>query len=429
MTGAVTDATVAVVGTGPAGDAAGRRLLSAGLGVAFLDEQPRTGGNIGRVHQSAAATALEADVAAHPAAELMAGARVLGVGADGLIRFEHRGSVRERRFAAVVLACGAYDLHHPILGCPHPGVSTAGALQALLKGQGCVPEGEVIIAGAGPFLYVVADGLVRAGARVTRVVDRLTATDYLRLAPHGITVPGNALEFAGVRWRLRRAGVGVVSGVSVTAVAPSRVSLSDGRDWPFDHLGLSELFVPQTQLARTAGCRLRYRREGGYWFVDTDDCGRTSVPGVLVCGEGQGVRGWRHARVSGELAALAVLEDRGVAVPVPRRLRRTRRRLARFGGALEARVRARDPAPVEEAVICACEGTTVGDVTASISLGLDDLSSIKVVTRCGMGPCQGRYCEPLVARCIELAGGVPRAALNQHALTRPVPAGEFARDP
>lgn len=427
--GALHGGAVAVVGTGPAGEAAGRRLLSGGLRVTFFDEQPRTGGNIGRVHQAALRTPLEAELDSRTGAELLSGARVLSVEADGTVRYEHRGRLAEQQFTAVILACGAYDLHHPLPGCPHPRVSSAGALQALLKGQGCVPEGGVIVAGAGPFLYVVADGLSRAGARVTHVLDRLTRSDYLRLARHGIGVPADAVAFAALRWRLFRAGVGVVQGASLAAVEDDDAVLADGRRLPFDRLGISDLFVPQTQLARTAGCRLAYSAEGGYWFVDTDDFGRSSVPGVLVCGEGQGVRGWRHARVSGELAAAAVMRDLGETSPgAVQDLIRARRSLARFGRALEGRARARETRPAAEAVLCACEDATVGQVNEGVALGLDDLSSIKVVTRCGMGPCQGRYCEPLVARCIEQAGGRPRAALNQQALTRPVSAGEFARE-
>lgn len=415
----------AVIGTGPAGEAAGRALLDAGAGVTWVDEQPRTGGNIGRVAVAAATTPLEAVAAGAGGAELLTDTAVLAVAPDGQVTLDDGSGPRTRTFDAVILACGAYDLHHPLPGCPDPRVTSAGSLQALLKGQGLRPAGRVIVAGAGPFVHVAAAGLAAAGARVTHVVDRLTRADELRLAPWGLAMPANALELVATRRRLRAHGTRIVAGRSMTAMTATGAELDDGTTLACDHLGLTELFAPQTQLARTAGCRQRYSRAGGYWVTDTDARGRTSVAGIYVCGEGQGVRGWRHAAVSGRLAAASVARDLGLRPASGRIGDRLRRRVfAHFGEALERAQRRREPLrPRADAVVCPCEGATVGQVNAAIELGLDDLSSIKVTTRCGMGPCQGRYCEPLVSRLVEHAGRTPRAPLRQRAFTRPATAG------
>ncbi len=418
----------AVVGAGPAGEAATWALLAAGWRVSVFDEQPRPGGNIGRIRRNAPATPLErGDDRLH----LHQGARVLRVDGDGTVEYRGRGGITAPRFDGIVLACGAYDLHTPIPGTPAPGVCSAGALQALMKGQGVVPAGRVMIAGAGPFLYVAAAGLLRAGAQVTTVVDRLGMHDYARLAPLGIHATGDALAFARDQALLRRHGVRLLCGHRLETVEDGHAVLDDGERLAFDRLGLTEGFAAQSQLARTAGCELRWHEPGGYFVTVTDEWGRSSVPGVLVCGEGQGVRGWRHARVSGELAAHALLADREGQVTDAtryRRLLRRRARFARFGEALERMIATGRERPAAEAVLCACESVPAAEVEAAADLRLQDLSSIKVVTRCGMGPCQGRYCEPHVARCIERAGGRPRGALNQRGLTRPVTAGELAHD-
>ena len=415
----------AVIGTGPAGEAAGRALLDAGAAVTWVDEQPRTGGNIGRVATAATTTSLEAAVASVAGAELLTDTAVLAVTPDARIVLDGGSGPHTRAFDAVILACGAYDLHHPLAGCPDPRVTSAGSLQALLKGQGLRPAGPVVVAGAGPFVHVAALGLVAAGARVTHVVDRLTRADELRLAPWGLAMPASALELVATRQRMRARGTRILSGRSVTTLTATGAELDDGTMLACNHLGLTELFAPQTQLARTAGCRQRYSRAGGYWVTDTDARGRTSVGGIYVCGEGQGVRGWRHATVSGRLAAAGVARDLGLRPPRARIGDRIRRRVfARFGEGLERAQRRREPArPRADAVVCPCEGATVGQVNAAIELGLDDLSSIKVTTRCGMGPCQGRYCEPLVNRLIEHAGRTPRAPLRQLDFTRPATAG------
>ncbi|WP_440996057.1 FAD-dependent oxidoreductase [Arhodomonas sp. SL1] len=417
---------IAIVGAGPAGESAALTLTDAGRPVTVFDEQPRPGGNINRIAADAPPGPLER---AGPGLRLACATTVLAVDADGTVTHHSEDGLGAERFAAVILACGAYDLHRPLPGTPAPAVSSAGALQALLKGQGVVPSGETVIAGAGPFLYVAAAGLARAGARVSAVVDALGVTDYARLVPAGAGIPGNAVELAGHLATVKRHGTTVMRGRRAEAVEADRLVLEGGDAIPFDRLGLTDGFIAQSQLPRTAGCRLRWHAPGGYFVAGTDDHGRSSVPGVLVCGEGQGVRGWRHARISGKLAALAVLADAGEAVDEGRRRRllAARRRHIRFGEALERALSSAAPMPADDAIICACESVPAGPVREAVATGLTDVSSVKVVTRCGMGPCQGRYCEPHVARTIERGGHEPTGALNQRMLTRPVTAGELAR--
>ncbi|RZU99348.1 NAD(P)/FAD-dependent oxidoreductase [Spiribacter vilamensis] len=420
---------IAIVGTGPAGAAAARGLVARGASVTLFDEQPRSGGNIHRVGATSEPTALETFARTSAHVELRTATRVLSTEAGGRVWFDGGDGAESEDFDAIVLACGAYDVHDPVPGLPAAGVSSAGALQALVKGQGIVPSGSVVIAGSGPFLSVVAAGLVRTGVAVTHVLDRLRWSDYLRLAPWGVGLPGNSVEFLQTRQRLWRSGVNVRHGVGVSDVAEGRVITDTNELIPFDHLGLSERFVPQTQLARTAGCRLEHDPVGGYWAVVTDAVGRTSQPGIYVIGEGQGIRGWRHAELSGERVAPAIMADqRGESSPRPAGSGR-RRFLIGFARGLERRQRARATERLRpDAVICPCEGTRVEAVDEAVALGLADLSSVKVVTRCGMGPCQGRYCEPQVTDRICAAGATPREALNQRAFSRPVSVAEVIDD-
>ena len=421
---------VSVIGTGPAGEAAIRGLLARGVRVTVFDEQPRTGGNIGRIRTTAPATPLEALAAESTGLSLHSGTRVLSVESDGRVWFESGDGADQASFDAIVLACGAYDLHDPVPGLPARGVTSAGALQALGKGHGILPRGRIVIAGSGPFLTVVAAGVVRAGGTVTHVIDRLRRSDYARLAPWGLGIPGNSLEFMQKRRWLARAGVTIRYGVAVAAVDDGEL-LTDGDERiPFDHLGLTERFVPQTQLARTAGCEINYDPIGGYWVVATDSLGRSNQPGIYVIGEGQGIRGWRHARLSGERVVPAILNDLTGQTASRPKGEWQRRFLIGFARGLErAQARRARRVPDEDAVICACEGARVRDVDQAVALGLADLSSIKVVTRCGMGPCQGRYCEPEVSERIRAAGLEPLGALNQRAFSRPLSVAEVLNDP
>jgi len=62
----------------------------------------------------------------------------------------------------------------------------------------------------------------------------------------------------------------------------------------------------------------------------------------------------------------------------------------------------------KDTIICRCEDLTREDVRQYIQAGYTTVEEIKRVSRCGMGPCQGRTCHQLLVREIaELTGKSP----------------------
>jgi NADPH-dependent 2,4-dienoyl-CoA reductase/sulfur reductase-like enzyme len=342
---------------------------------------------------------------------------VLRVSPQREVEWDDGKKLNIRRYGAVFLCAGAYDGMLPRAG-RFESWSTAGALQALLKGQGVVPAGRVLILGAGPFLHVAGADLARAGAQIAAVVDAMPLSAYAGLLSHAGPLSLGVMLRAQIA--LRRAGASVRFGARAETLAGDCAILSDGTRVAFDRAGISDYFAPQTQLARSAGCAQAWSETGRYFYTPVDRDYRSSIPGIFVCGEGAGVRGGDHARVSGLVASLAQLgRDRDL-------LQRKARRLTRFGAALEAAMARHEPRIPGEAVACLCEKTPVAAVRAAVADGLCDLSSVKIVTRCGMGSCQGRYCEPVVGRLIAETGVKPRAPLSQKAFVRPLGVRELA---
>ena len=70
-------------------------------------------------------------------------------------------------------------------------------------------------------------------------------------------------------------------------------------------------------------------------------------------------------------------------------------------------------APTDDTVVCRCEEVTAGAIRKAISEGHDDSNQVKSLTRCGMGPCQGRQCAESVAHIVARATGtsLPKAGL------------------
>ncbi|MEM0380779.1 MAG: (2Fe-2S)-binding protein [Desulfurococcaceae archaeon] len=61
-----------------------------------------------------------------------------------------------------------------------------------------------------------------------------------------------------------------------------------------------------------------------------------------------------------------------------------------------------DPSRV---IICKCENVTLKELIEAIDNGLTDLETLKRFLRIGMGPCQGLYCIPLIARELMIRTG------------------------
>lgn len=65
----------------------------------------------------------------------------------------------------------------------------------------------------------------------------------------------------------------------------------------------------------------------------------------------------------------------------------------------------RGDAAGDPVVMCRCEDVTLDEIRDLIARGYTTMEEIKRITRCGMGPCQGRTCRQLVLAEIARATG------------------------
>lgn len=414
---------VAVVGGGPAGMRAALAAAAAGAKVALIDEYAAPGGQIWRrrydeVGEAAprslpgAARELCAALADSPVT-VLSGASVWAAPSPSELLLT--GPVERVRAGAVVLATGAYDRPVAFPGWTLPGAMTAGGAQALAKGQGIVPGRRVLLAGAGPFLLPVAAQLAASGAKVVAVAEATRRRDWARVSPRMSGHPGKLKEYLGYRTKVRRiewghvlvraGGSERVESATIAECGPDWAPTGRERTFEVDAVCTAYGFLPSVDLARAVGCELC----GDAVAHDGDMA--TSVPGVYVAGEAAGVGGSDLAQVEGELAgwmaaAHAARRTNGngkaqpPAPPDLPGLRARRAKLAGFAGILSELF---DPRPglrslaTPDTILCRCEDVTQGAVDAAVIDGATSMSALKIVTRCGQGPCQGRTCERLVA--------------------------------
>ena len=444
-----------VIGAGPAGLAAAARAAEGGLDVLLLDEQPAAGGQVWRNAGAALAGAsmptTQAEKVYHGAAAALqrlaasgvdhrAGATLIDLappetgteagsgpetGPEAMVEITWRAPfgaeaprMRQTAARAVISATGAQERPVIFPGTELPGVMGVGAIQTAYKQSGLVPDGDgVVLAGHGPLLLLTLAQIRTAGGRVAAVLDLgppgAMAASARALPRALIGDPALMAQGAGLMLRRALSGVPVHRGVtglrahgmdSIEAV--SFTSAGRATRLPARLLGVHDGVIPNAQVSRLLSLRHVWDAGQGA-FVPVRDADGAVAPGIWIVGDGAGIGGAGIAAMDGEQAALAVLaragRGPGVQGPAARRLAR-RRAARRFVETLYP------PLPMgahatDDALICRCENVRVADVRAALGTGVDGPNRVKAMTRCGMGPCQGRICANPLTRLIAAETG------------------------
>ncbi|UCH73314.1 MAG: FAD-dependent oxidoreductase [Rhodospirillales bacterium] len=447
-----------VIGAGPAGMAAARTAADGGGAVLLLDEQPEPGGQIYRgvlrADNRRSEILGENFLAGRPLAEALdhrkirveKGAVVWRVERSGHVAWTRSGAARIASGRRVLVATGAIERPVPIRGWTLPGVMTAGAAQILLKTAGMVPK-NAVLAGSGPLLYLLAQQLIAAGAPPKAVVETQNLRAHLRASrhlPRALWDWQHLLKGARMLAAIRRAGVPRHTGATklratgVDAVEGLRFrAAGQTREIPCDTLLLHQGIVPNVQITRSLGLAHDWDPAQRCWHPRHDIWGSTDVPAIMVAGDGGGIAGAGAAVLTGKLAALEALHALGRLSETGRdaqaaTLRRAlKRELAarRFLNTLYAPA-PEIIAPPDDVVICRCEEITAGMLRGYVQLGCLGPNQTKAFSRCGMGPCQGRYCGLTVAELLARERDVSPETIGYYRIRaplKPVTLGELAQ--
>ncbi|MGK3941110.1 FAD-dependent oxidoreductase [Streptomyces caeruleatus] len=458
----MSEPSLAVIGAGPAGLAATLAAAARGIRVTLIDSAPEAGGQFFR--QPAPGLGARRPQALHHQwrtwERLRDGLRTqVRAGTVSHLTDHHVWFVERRdtagltvhaltgpeqeepaevRADAVLLATGGYETVLPFPGWTLPGVVTAGGAQAMLKGGLVLPGRTAVVAGTGPLLLPVATGLAAAGATVAALVDSADPASFVRRSRALAARPDKVAEgarYAGLllRHRVRTLlhhtvveahGTERLEAVTVAALdREGRVRPDTRRRLVCDTLAVGHGMLPHTDLADALGCRV----DGT--DVHVDDEQRTDVPGVWAAGETTGIGGLALSLAEGHIAGRSVAARLAGRAPDPGEwavAARARDQLRAFFAAVDS-VYA-PPAHwaeqvTDETVVCRCEEVSAGAVREAVrELGAGDLRTVKLLTRAGMGWCQGRVCGPGVAGVAGCAGTPGRRPF-----ARPVPLGVLAR--
>jgi len=451
-----------IIGAGPAGMAAAEVAIDCGLDVTVVDEQPAPGGQIyrqpppefkvsrwlsGRAYRKG--KELLRRVSENRKVHWLMQSTVSGImdsnvaGESGRFTLLVNGKPGTRTLMAdaVLIAPGCYDLPVIFPGWNLPGVMATGGIQAFVKSQQLVPGKRFLFVGSHPLQLVVADQVLQAGGEVAGV---LFAQSYARvfelLRSPAVLLhnPGKFAQMAATLWRLRSAGVPIrfkqtllqangeayLRSASTAPIGPDEIIRKDAvREIECDRLGVCFSFLASSELARQCGADCAWDAARGGWIASHDEWMCSSVPGIYVAGEITGVAGAEVAAGEGRLAGIGIAAALGKisanrAREISHAPRRQLRRTNRFAGVLNKLswpgMALLDQLTSEPVTLCKCEEVTVGAFLKLLKENphVATASSAKLLSRAGMGLCQGRYCHYALTRLMARRLGVPECEIG-----------------
>lgn len=462
---------VVILGGGPAAMSAAIALAEAGVRSTLIDENALPGGQIyrrfpdpfravdekalGRTYRSG--EKLRKNLTRWASlVEVWTGTNVLVVEKGPSVVWT-RDSLAGRLTAdQVIVACGAYERPIPFPGWTLPGVMQAGGVQTFLKTFGVRPARRALIAGTGPLLLVVANQLHASGVEVVAVLEAGLPKFSMNALQKVWGEWGLLRDAFDYWWGLKKAGIPLLFNHTIfEARGKERVEEVcygpvDPSDWrPLKDQSRTLLvdlvvtgfgFIPNTELTVQLGCEHEYREEIGGWVPVLDDKMRTTVPGILAAGDGAGVAGALVAIEEGRVAGITAAETAGALSAAEANQRRASsqkrlKQLSEVRQVLDAMSRPRAglcELAAPDTLVCRCEEVPVAHLDLAIAQGARDLQSVKLLTRLGMGACQGRNCDPSARMhlCRKLSLPPERLRrINPRFPARPVTLGAMAHLP
>ncbi len=439
---------LAVIGAGPAGMLAAISAGETGVSTVLIDHYPQPGGqyykSLPAAYRAVQKTAEEIEgYALAGRLQALPITRLYGALTWGVFKRENDQGFQvtlygenapKQIFARqLVLANGAYDTPVAFPGWTLPGVITSGAALVLLKNQRTAPFRRVLATGTGPLLLSAAAHLAAAGVEIAGVceVNRIRP----KMLRHGLTLLKEwqrMLEGAGYIRALARGkasykfGWTIVEAHGSEQVEEAVIARIDAHGIPIpgtqqvlqvDGVVCGYGLTPNTSLARMLGCRLEFNPLTHAWEPWRSETFETSVAGVYMVGDCAGIRGAHNARLEGQVAGIAAAHSSGrIRQPVVDRLLaklkpglRQQRRFGQVLGEFFSPMPGLISLSQDDTIVCRCEEIRLGEVKAAVAAGARTIGEVKMITRVGMGNCQGRMCEHSVA------GAIVQQLANQQA--------------
>ena len=326
----------------------------------------------------------------------------------------------------IIFSTGAYEKGYPVKGWTLPGVMTTGAMQGLLKGYNVLAGKKILMCGNGPFILHVAKELKRGGAIIVAISEKSSKPnifDYKIMFQ--LLLNSFKLFLKGIRYLLflKLNGIPIYYNHEISSIEQNANGLTatimntggiDHKSFEVDCICLGYGFNSSNNMLRYLNCRHDYNSELNCLVTFRYDDLQTTVKDIYAIGDCVKISGAQVAELEGNISGYNVAESLGYKI-VPEYLKEKNlckiklQKLEKFQNNLWKLYKSNNYNLAnlnKEIEICRCEGIKYSTLNNALENGFTSMSELKLKTRVGMGPCQGRYCGQIVLDILKHNCGV-----------------------
>ncbi|MBT4369875.1 MAG: FAD-dependent oxidoreductase [Gammaproteobacteria bacterium] len=326
----------------------------------------------------------------------------------------------------IIFSTGAYEKGYPVKGWTLPGVMTTGAMQGLLKGYNVLAGKKILMCGNGPFILHVAKELKKGGAIIIAISEKSSKPnifDYKIMFQ--LLLNSFKLFLKGIRYLLflKLNGIPIYYNHEISSIEQNANGLTatimntggnDHKSFEVDCICLGYGFNSSNNMLRYLNCRHDYNSELNCLVTFRYDDLQTTVKDIYAIGDCVKISGAQVAELEGNISGYNVAESLGYEI-VSEYLKEKNlckiklHKLEKFQNNLWKLYKSNNYNLAnlnKEIEICRCEGIKYSALKNALENGFTSMSELKLKTRVGMGPCQGRYCGQIVLDILKHNCGV-----------------------
>ena len=326
----------------------------------------------------------------------------------------------------IIFSTGAYERGYPVKGWTLPGVMTTGAMQSLLKGYNVLAGKKILMCGNGPFILHVAKELKKAGAKIVAISEKSnkpTILDY-KILFH-LLLNSFKLFIKGIRYLffIKFNRIPIFYSYEISSIEENTYGLTgtimttggnDHKSFEVDCICLGYGFNSSNNMLRYLNCKHDYNSESNCLVTFRYDDLQTTVKDIYAIGDCVKISGAQVAELEGNISGYNVAESLGYEIN-PEYLQEKKicesklEKLEIFQNNLWKLYKSNNYNLAnldKEVEICRCEGIKYSTLENALENGFTSMSELKLKTRVGMGPCQGRYCGQIVLDILKHNYGV-----------------------
>ena len=303
---------------------------------------------------------------------------------------------------------------------------TTGAMQGLLKGYNVLAGKKILMCGNGPFILHVAKELKKGGAIIVAISEKSSKPnifDYKIMFQ--LLLNSFKLFLKGIRYLLflKLNGIPIYYNHEISSIEQNANGLTatimntggnDHKSFEVDCICLGYGFNSSNNMLRYLNCRHDYNSELNCLVTFRYDDFQTTVKDIYAIGDCVKISGAQVAELEGNISGYNVAESLGYEI-VPEYLKEKNlckiklQKLEKFQNNLWKLYKSNNYNLAnlnKEIEICRCEGIKYSTLNNALENGFTSMSELKLKTRVGMGPCQGRYCGQIVLDILKHNCGV-----------------------